>query len=335
MQVTKSGKGWRARVRVNGQDRSKSFRTQAEAKAWGMEVELEAMATEAGVAPKGTTFGDLVIKYMAEITPDKRGSRSEMVRLAKLVGQGKDGLIDPLTLIPVAKLSATDFAAWRDRRLKVVTAGSVLREWNTLSAAINWAVKELRWLPANPMKDVKRPAQPAPRTRRVTPAEIDRICHAAGYDDNCPMDTATVRTAAAFMFAIETAMRAGEIVGLTWNSIDMEKRTAHLDRTKNGTARTVPLSKAALVIIERMRGVDDVSVFGLRSDNIDALFRKLTSRALVDGLHFHDTRREALSRLSKKVDVMQLARISGHKDLKILLNTYYQVDMADVALQLD
>lgn len=298
-------------------------------------VELEAKATEAGVAPKGTTFGDLIIKYMAEVTPDKRGNQSEAIRLAKMVGQGKDGLIDPLSLVPVAKLSAPDIAAWRDRRLKVITTGSVLREWNTLSAAINWAVKELRWLPANPMKDVKRPAQPASRTRRVSPEEIERICHAAGYDEEAPMDTATVRTAAAFLFAIETAMRAGEIVGLTWNSIDIERRTAHLDRTKNGSSRTVPLSKASVAIIERMRGVDEEMIFGLRSDNIDALFRKLTSRALIDGLHFHDTQREALSRLSKKVDVMQLARISGHKDLKILLNTYYQVDMADAALQLD
>ena len=50
-----------------------------------------------------------------------------------------------------------------------------------------------------------------------------------------------------------------------------------------------------------------------------------------EDLHFHDTRREALSRLAKKVDVMTLAKISGHRDIKILLNTYYAPDMSDVA----
>ena len=53
-------------------------------------------------------------------------------------------------------------------------------------------------------------------------------------------------------------------------------------------------------------------------------------------LHFHDTRREALSRLAKKVDVMTLAKISGHRDIKILLNTtYYAPDMSDEAELLD
>ena len=47
-------------------------------------------------------------------------------------------------------------------------------------------------------------------------------------------------------------------------------------------------------------------------------------------LHFHDSRREALSRLAKKVDVMTLAKISGHRDIKILLNTYYAPSVEDV-----
>ena len=54
-----------------------------------------------------------------------------------------------------------------------------------------------------------------------------------------------------------------------------------------------------------------------------------------EDLHFHDTRREALSRLAKKVDVMTLAKISGHRDIQILLNTYYAPDMSDVAGLLD
>ena len=335
MQITRSGKGWRARVRVNGRDQSKSFRTQAEAKAWAVKAESDALSTIPGSAPKGSTVADLFERYLVEVTPKKRSSITEEARLTKMLGRGRDGTADPLVEVPLEKLCSTDFSEWRDRRLKVVSVGSVLREWNTLSAIMTWAVKELRWIAANPLKDVKRPSSPDPRTRRISEAEIERICHAAGYDEQVPLNTATLRTVAAFLFAIETAMRAGEIVKLTWGNVDLEKRTAFLPMTKNGSPRTVPLSLAAIALIERLRGIHEERVFDIRSSILEALFRKLIKRALVEDLHFHDTRREALSRLSKKVDVLQLARISGHKDLKILLGTYYQVDMADVALLLN
>ena len=52
-------------------------------------------------------------------------------------------------------------------------------------------------------------------------------------------------------------------------------------------------------------------------------------------MHFHDSRREALTRMAKKVPVETLAKISGHRDLRILLNVYYNPDMAEVADLLD
>jgi integrase len=54
---------------------------------------------------------------------------------------------------------------------------------------------------------------------------------------------------------------------------------------------------------------------------------------MVEGLRFHDTRREATSRLAKRVDVLTLARITGHKDIRMLM-VYYQTDMSEVALQI-
>ena len=55
----------------------------------------------------------------------------------------------------------------------------------------------------------------------------------------------------------------------------------------------------------------------------------------MEGIHFHDTRAEALTRLSKKLDALRLAKISGHKDLRILLATYYRESAEDVARLLD
>ena len=56
---------------------------------------------------------------------------------------------------------------------------------------------------------------------------------------------------------------------------------------------------------------------------------------MVDGLNFHDMRREALTRLAAKLTVMELARVSGHRDLRILLQVYYSPDVRDLADKLD
>lgn len=74
---------------------------------------------------------------------------------------------------------------------------------------------------------------------------------------------------------------------------------------------------------------------GARGCSAWAHVRKAKARALVEGLHFHDTRAEALTRLSKKLDALRLAKISGHKDLRILLATYYRESAEDVARLLD
>ena len=51
-------------------------------------------------------------------------------------------------------------------------------------------------------------------------------------------------------------------------------------------------------------------------------------------MHFHDTRAEALTQLSRKVDVMTLAKISGHKDLSIMQNTYHRETAEDIAARM-
>ena len=89
--------------------------------------------------------------------------------------------------------------------------------------------------------------------------------------------------------------------------------------------------------LESVKNEGNPTVFQVKSGSHDVIFCKMKELAgLADeDLHFHDTRREALSRLAKKVDVMTLAKISGHRDIKILLNIYYAPDMSDEAELLD
>lgn len=323
--VGKTGTSWRVEVAMKGHRESATFPTKAQAQAWAAKLEAELDGMARGEIPD-KTFGELLQRYADEVSPKKRGARWEIIRIGLL---RRDADVSDVKL---ARFGAPDVAAWRDRRLKQVSPDSVRREWALLSHACKIAVMEWRWLKVNPFSTVSRPAPPQPRSRRIASDEITRICDALGYDGKTPPGTSTARVGAAFCFAIETAMRAGEIAGLTWDRIG--EKTAHLPMTKNGNARTVPLSTEARRILALLTR-DGESVFQLRASQIDALFRKGKERALIEELHFHDSRREALSRLAKKVDVMTLAKISGHRDLRILLNVYYGTSMDDVADQLD
>ena len=317
---TKRGKKWRVELMRNRVRASRSFPTKVEAIAWAATVAQEPLS---GRAPPGTTVADLLRRYGRDVSPHKRGGRWEVLRL-EAAARGDLGVIK------LANLRPQHLADWRDGRLKEVSTGSVLREMNLLSAVFSRAVKEWEWLLANPLSKVQRPDAPLARTRRVPDEDAERIYIACGYSPDLPPLTAQARVGAAFRFALANAMRAGEIVGLEPD--DIRGKVAEVDG-KTGP-RTVPLTQEAGPVLEQMLALKLPTVFGLESDQLDALFRKAAKRAGVKDLHFHDSRAEALTRLSKKVDVLTLARISGHKDINLLMRVYYRESAEDIAARL-
>lgn len=318
--ITKHKKGFRAQVARAGVRRSKVFRTKQEAKDWA--ARQEHLILHGDKAAAKTRLREVFDRYAREVSPGKRGHRWEVFRLENF---GRDRLGD----IQLADLQAKDFAEWRDRRLREVAPGSVRREMGLIGAVLAQARKEWGLLSGNPMEGVKKPVEPPARDRLPTADEVERMRHVAGSD----LSTATARAFHAFMFSGESAMRAGEIVGLTWERIDLDKRVAHLPMTKNGRARDVPMTSEAVAMLRQLPERDPV--FGLSTQQLDALFRKIRDKAAVEGLRFHDARAWALTKLARRVDVMTLAKISGHRDLKLLLNVYYRETAADIAGRLD
>lgn len=300
------GKNWRAEIVRQGIRDSKVFPTKGAAVAWAGQREAAIMGGTRGDIPD-LLFSDLLDRYERDVSAHKKGGRWESVRI---------GLFkrDALALVRLRRLDSTHVAGWRDRRLKAVSGSSVRREWNLLSHACNIAVKEWKWLKVNPFKDVKRPAEHAHRTRRASDAERKKLAEVATTPTRH-------RVLEAFLFAEECAMRAGEICKATL----LSGNVAYLDGTKNGTARMVPLSARAVELYG--------DGFSLTSASIDAIWRKMTKDAKIDDLHFHDSRREAITRLSKKLDIYELARVVGHKNLNQLL-TYYHRSAEELAKKL-
>lgn len=321
----KKGNGWVAEIARQGVRQSKSFATKAEAVAWAAITEANLISGKHGGVPD-KPFSWLLEKYSDEVSANKKGGRWEIFRLA-FIGKMDIGSIS------LSDLQPKHITAWRDQRLKSVSESTVLREWKLLAHVCNTAVNEWQLLTASPMSGVKRPKEADPRDRRISEDEIERVLLAAGYDYDKTPETLIARVGAAFLFAIETAMRAGEIAALTWNLVDFDKQTAKLLTTKNGKPRSVPLSKEAMRLLKQLP-VDGDNVFNLNADQISSLFRKIRERTLIDDLHFHDTRHEAITRLSKKLDVLALARMTGHRDLKMLM-VYYNETAEELAKKLD
>lgn len=312
-----SGK-WRAEVFRQGQRRSKSFASKSAARAWAARQEYEIENAEELASMQ--TLGEVMDRYAREVSANKRGARPEIIRIERIKR-------DKLAKVRIGELKPADLADWRDRRLTEVKSSTVKRELEQISAILTRAWREWGLLSFNPLAMVKRPSDGPGRDRRPTPSEIEALRLSAGED----LRHATARTFHAWLFAIETGMRAGEIAGLTWGDIDLERRAARLPQTKNGTARDVPLSTEA---VRLLRQLPSGEVFSLTSPQITALWRKLRDRAGVVDLTFHDSRHEAITRLARKLDVLDLARMVGHRDIR-QLRTYYNATAEEIAKRLD
>lgn len=321
----KRGGKWQAQIFKLGVRRSRTFLRKLEAVAWAAEQEQGIESGTAGSA-RSEILADVMARYADDVSPTKRGHRWERIRLEALAR-------DDLAQRQIDRITPEHIGQWRDRRLRTVSPATVLRELTLMVAVFEHARKEWRMISVNPIRDVRKPPAPKHRDRLPTEDEIERICLALGHDETRPIETKCQQIAMAWLLAIETAMRAGELLSLTWDQVDLARRVAHLDKTKNGDKRDVPLSSRAVDLFMSLRLVDPVRCFTVDAGTRDALWRRARDDAGVTGLTFHDSRALALTRLSKRFDVLQLARVAGHRDPKSLM-AYYRESAEEMAKKL-
>ena len=319
---------WTARVRKTGYpEKTQTFPNKASALQWSQRVESDPEKFLAEQLPEDhqlMTVGDLVRKYEKEVTPTKKGRDKERYRLRILHRSHLSG-------VSLSELKPHHITKFREDRLTVVSAGTVLKDLGLLSAVINtgtteWGLENV--LRSNPVSLISKPRTPRPRDRRLEAGELERLL-SAGTSPN-PWFRPVV------LFAIETGMRRGEILSLCWEHVHLDKRYVHLPDTKNGDSRDVPLSPQAL---ELLRGLprnirEDQLVFPLHYEALKSSWRRACSRAGIIDLRFHDLRHEATSRFFEKgLNVMEVAAITGHKDLR-MLQRYTHLRAEDLARKL-
>ena len=305
---------------INGARESKRFATKPEAVQWSYMREAE-LAQDGRLIP-GQTLAAAFKKYELEEAPKKRGARSEITRLRRLQR-------DPISLELVQSIKLSHAEAYRDRRLLEVQGSSVTREMTVIASVLRRAVK-WGWIAAYPWDAFEWPKKKQPRDKVYTDAEIQMILDAAEVTESSEIVTRAQQVAMAFLFAIETAARQSEICRLEWDDFSANRKKAILRETKNGESRDIALSTRARAVLERMPR-HHVRPWPMNGELMSSNFRKLRKKAGIHDGTFHDARRTACVKLSKKIGPMDLAKLTGHKDLKMLLNVYYRADAEDLA----
>ncbi|TFW15433.1 site-specific integrase [Massilia arenosa] len=317
----KVGRRWKHRIMVNGKRVAGTFDTKAEAIKWEAEERVRLSRKDGILAPPGATCRDAFRKYELEVSKTKKGYRWEAMRLAAMAAS-------PLGKVLIEEVNPSHIAEWRNDRLKKVQGSTVVREMNLLSHVFTIARKEWRWIKESPTRDVRRPKENKPRDRRPSEDEIKTMCTVLGWppDSKRPPVTAGQRVAIAFLFAIETGMRCGELCHLRPN--DVEGSVAHVGDSKNDDARDVPLSQRAQELWSYLP-----QGFQLKEKDVDNWWRRYRAKTPIKGLRFHDSRHEAITRLANKLNVLDLARVIGHRDINQLM-TYYNATPHEIAARL-
>lgn len=323
MYIRKQRDKWRVEVERAGTRTSAVFATKAEAREWGIKEEAALIAAKRGAFPR-RTLADAIDAYVERVSALKAGERFERLRLAALQ---RDYPV--LAAKALSAITTADMVQWRDARLKKVTKGSVQRDINLLSHLFTKARDEWKWMGDSPFLGMEAPGDNPPRERLPTWREIRRLLRWLGYITGKKPKTMQQETAFAYLLSLRTGMRAGEVLQLGPLTVKGSEATVkHKMQHRTGRPRRVPLSRHTVRLLRGFKG------FTVTSKSLDALFRKARDSLLIENLTFHDARAHALTRFSRKVDVLELARISGHKDLRVLLNTYYRASSEEIASRL-
>lgn len=349
--ITKNSWGtYTVRGTVGGVRRKRTFKDRASAIRF-----RDVMDLSPEISNTKFRLSDLFLAYCSQVSVKKKGYHFEKVRLEAFAKR-------PFAKKKVHDVRTGDIQNFVDDRLtekavrtgKPISPGTVRREIDLISSVFNWAKKK-QLVAENPCKGLDLPKEPEHRERIASSEDIEKLLLASGWDGETPPTNDLQTAIAAFLFSCKTGMRSGEILALEEAWIEND-RVIHLPAaiTKTASKRSVALGSEAQRILNLVRKANGEDLFRMSAELRDALFRKVRDRAglgpvcdsrgnvIKEGLHFHDGRATFATWAASpdpktgapRLDVMALARQTGHKDLKMLMR-YYRKSAKELASRLD
>jgi integrase len=277
---------------------------------------LERDAAAAPPAPVIRTLGKVAQEYL----DFKRGKGKRSIRQdEQIVGKLKRGLgaDTPLQEITAQRIAQYD----RDRvsqtsRLgRNVTPSTVNRELAILRHMLRLAEE---WGYIEKVPRIRLAKEPEGRLRFLSEDEIPRLLQAC-EDSKNPYLTAIVT------LALNTAMRKGEILGLTWERVDFARGVLVLEQTKSGRRREIPMNRAVYDVLSPLPGPKAEGVLfrkasGAAWGNIRTAFERALKEAKIADFRFHDLRHTYASWLMMRGrSLKEVQEILGHREFSMTL----------------
>ena len=290
-----------------------------------IEASLSVSIVRDYAAATQTTLRDLMQRYLEEIVPKHKGADVETSRLHRMMRD--EAFVDK----KLAALTTEDLQDFIYDRLTEVAPATVDRDIDMISQVLHYADDVWRIAASvSPLKGLKRPRYYNERDRRLSAEEEERLLAAARADENPYVEPSII-------LALETAMRRGELLALTPDDINRERRYAFVRNSKNGRSRKVPLTTRALQVIDALAATGSGRLLDLSANALKiAFYRRVISASGLEDFHFHDCRHEAISRLAEsgKFQLIELQAISGHRDMR-MLQRYAHLCSGSLAAKMD
>ena len=292
-------------------------------------IELETVGIPSGKHAPLMTFKALTDAYLA----DTKIQRQALYRCKKSWIENR--FIPTFGASTLAAAVTSDkVEAYLERRRREVALATVNRELAGIKHLFSWAVSKGR-IDRNPLQHLKQEREDNVRDEILEPEQFDALQHHA------PSYLRPIN-----LVAYQTAMRRGEILGLTWDKVDEKKGFIRLsaEDTKTDEGRIVPLSpelRATFAELRKTRALHEKHVF-LREGRSVADFRKAFATACksagIKGFHFHDFRHTAITNMRRAgIDPLTIMQISGHKTMECFTryNSFREPDLSAAADRLN
>jgi integrase len=319
---TWTDKGGRQRTSYRAQIRRKgfppvaaTFKRKTDADRWARETEADMSRRRYFPQHEAErrTLADLVERQLETVKMDRP---HDYERQRALLGWWRE----KLGAYTLATLTPDLIGRHRDllQSKEGMSPATVNRYLSALSKAFTNAVTEWHWLPDNPMRRVSKKPEPRGRVRYLSDDERIAILKACRDSEYKPLYLIV-------LFALTTGMRRGELMGLRWQDIDLERRVSVLHNTKNGDRRSVPIVLEVAELLRehgKVRRLDSDLVFASEGRDpvwFDKFWYRALKAAKIKDFRFHDLRHSCASYLAMSgATTAEIAAVLGHRTLQMV-----------------
>ena len=261
------------------------------------------------LAGQNKTFKDMVDKFLMEYAPTvsrnmQTSYKTSLNHLIPFFGE--------TNLLSITSKMASRYKVLR--KGEGASPASVNRELSMLSTAFNLAIKEWEWVKENPVSKVKNDKENN---------EIDRWLERD--EEKMILDNSPEWLRDMILFAVNTGLRQGELLLLTWSRVNLLRKTILITETKNGKPKTLPLNKFALDVLNnrsKVRSIKGDLVFfdqsgkKIHPNNLRASFYIVLRKVGIEDFRWHDLRHTFATRLAQAgKDLYKISKLLGHKDI--------------------